>query len=266
MRREKDNRTVNRRTGKWVRFLWGLGGLLVGAYLAAGISLFLLIWTEDDFGTEMTVMSCFAPLLLLLGIIGGAAVALRLQQNLLNARAMGASRWHSIRVVISILLAIVPTVVALNYIANEHVRMPTDRELLANFEHHNKEFAQLATMASQDKKLEGVSQGHTIPADLASAGIFPARLQDYNRLLAATGVPVGFHTTMNPNGYQFRAWEVSGFMASTSKGYMYCETPPDHIQSSLDDGIRSSGSLDNVAEAHRHITGKWYLFYHDDPD
>lgn len=140
----------------------------------------------------------------------------------------------------------------------KHATPPSDRDLIANFQHHRAAFSELITMARADKGLTSVGDGWTNPNDLLAGGVLQSHVDQYRRLFKVAGLQscsMGDHQDVD-----LGVWGIGSALDSdTLKGYAYLAKPPANVLNILDDcqpDDRRSGF-----EAYRHIEGNWYLYY-----
>jgi len=151
------------------------------------------------------------------------------------------------------------SVAAPQILLQKHTTPPSDQELLANFQRHRPALNQLLLMAQADKGLSSVSDGWTVPDNLATAGVSQGRVDHYHQLLKIAGL----QDCSADEGHQdvtLTAWGIGDALSSDEmKGYAFLVKPPQTALNTLD----SSQPEDHRfgVEVYRHIQGNWYLFY-----
>lgn len=151
------------------------------------------------------------------------------------------------------------SVAAPQILLQKHTTPPSDQELIANFQRHQPAFDQLLLMAQADKGLSSVSDGWTVPDDLATAGVSQGRVDRYHELFKVTGLQSCI-TDERHRDVSLCAWGIGSALDSdTLKGYAYLAKPPANVLNILDDCQPDDHRFS--VEAYRHIQGDWYLFY-----
>jgi hypothetical protein len=204
-----------------------------------------------------------AAVSLIAGGIAGAISATRVAKRLGEPTTATERRSRRI-LVLSLLLGIPSTFVAVVWIGRAAMKPPSDAAMLRHFERHEATFAALAQMATADNGLDRVDENWTMPADTNSVGVSTERLGVYRRLLSQAGTPRGFQVSKSHDGFDFFYWLVgSAISDDTDKGFAYRTTPPPSTVQTLDD-IRTDSREPFIA--YRHIHGSWYLYYEYTPD
>lgn len=129
-----------------------------------------------------------------------------------------------------------------------------DAVLIQNFQRHRGEFEELRTMLERDSHIHRIDDNWSDPTNLSDE-----ILAKYREMFAKLGIPRGFYNRRNPLRIELiassRGWATSGSM----KGYEYRETKPESLEDSLDKF--HDGTVPHWTQAHRHIEGKWYLYF-----
>lgn len=141
---------------------------------------------------------------------------------------------------------------------------PSDVAMTANLMANRATFDRLLAMIQEDRGLLRVDVDWTDPADPEQAGISPARIAEYRRLMQAIGVTRGFSADEKRHGIHFIAWASGLSTRGRSKAYVWSSTgkfEDAQVASSLDETWRDGG---RHVWAYRHLDGPWYLYLRRD--
>jgi hypothetical protein len=248
-----------------VKILLRIIGAVIGAAfgLLASVALIRLL-SGGNIVEEGFLFLPAAPVGLLTGAIAGAITATRIAKRLGKKSISDAERVGKRRIILTLVLGIPTSFIAVAWIAKEAVAPPSDAAMLRHFERHAATLDKLVEMVSADKGLDRVDQTWTMPADTKSIGVSSERLADYRRLLRDAGTPRGFQISQGHDGIDFFFWlRGSAISDDTDKGFAYRTTRPTNTLQSLDNiQVNSRDAL----IAYRYIRGNWYLYYQFIPD
>jgi len=238
-------------------------GAILGAPLGLVVALLVILLISGNNFFAAAFMSVYgAPIGALLGFIAGGISAPRVL-NYIRANDQ-AGRIRAKRLV-SVIGGVVATTAAVVGLLALMLRVdntpPSDRELLSNFDRHEKTFNQLIEMVKADKELTRVDTDWTNPREPETIGVTAYRITAYRRMLADARVPRGFQTQGFLIEVDFFYWMIGSAISSDiTKGYAYIEGPAFNVVDSLD-GYKPKPRADDVIKVYRHIRGNWYLFY-----
>jgi hypothetical protein len=138
--------------------------------------------------------------------------------------------------------------------------VPSDDELIANFETRRQEFSTLLGMMEGDRELMSIGFRSTDPSRLA-AGVTAKRIARYRQLMRTAGIAEGMHRERGDLGgtIWFTVVYTGGVLSSDERGYVHSKKAPSPLADSLD------GDAAVARYAFRHIVGGWYLFRWIDP-
>ena len=127
--------------------------------------------------------------------------------------------------------------------------------MIEHFSRNEREFMQLAEMFQEDRDLLWLcADGRDVWPNERTKPT-PERFQRYTALFESTGVKFGLSRRFLADGQiWFRYWAVRG-MGNLEKGYAIVPSPPKPLVDSLDEPQQPT--------AYRHLSGNWYLYYHD---
>jgi hypothetical protein len=136
---------------------------------------------------------------------------------------------------------------------------PADNQLIANFKQHRSEIATLMDMMRADKVIRRVDDTWTDPADPSKAGVSPARIAEYRRILKDVGYPRGFYFNPESGSVVLVAWAIGLGVSGASKSFMY--DPPNLVPLVEDlDAYHPQPGQGQVL-AFRRVDDHWYLEY-----
>ena len=240
-------------------FLSCLLGAVLWAVVGAAAAVLFVAFRSDgnDFGDAFAAIG-LVPFGLVLGAIVGVVLTLKV-------RGYAADHWEGRQakrktslIVTSFILAAPLFVTMMLWEQQQLRRPPSDRQLLSNFQRHQKEFDTLARMTQADKDLRRVDYNWTDPGDPQAVGVSATRIRVYRRLLDDVRCHRGFNSYQD-HGTEFQYWgHGSAISDDEDKGYAYLTVPPKQVLNSLDDCQPDEA---NVVQAYCHITGCWYLYY-----
>ena len=130
----------------------------------------------------------------------------------------------------------------------------------STFNKHEAAFNRLVSMIKEDSPVDYVTSDkasapspNTVP-NTVDVELPKERQNEYRILFKRLGVR--YMSRWYNGRITMEAWENNNFVSSESKSYIYTESPPSPLVSSLEE---SSSTMD-VSE-YKHIRGNWYLHY-----
>ena len=157
----------------------------------------------------------------------------------------------------------------------EKTHHPKDSELIANFQVHQEEFAELLQMFEEDKSLGRVSFDFTRLANFfekcesqnswngKNIDISEGRLLEYKKLFSELKLEAGIEGYCEKDEIYFHASTIGLAVSGSSKGYVFMLKKPmsENVVESLDD-YKPNGKESTLG--YKHIEGNWYLYYYAD--
>ncbi|MGO8670250.1 MAG: hypothetical protein ACLQVD_02615 [Capsulimonadaceae bacterium] len=249
---------VSRRRKVWlclVALAWGIAGAVVGPIAGE-----LIVFSVTMHGVDPNLvyrlpeidwdLACAAsPVLFFL-----AAVSLRVRHQRLDE----VSRRHSVLMYLAGVVLVVVTIFLDVTVIPYHPEGLSDSSMISHFQQHRAVFERLEQMAEHDPDLDYESDE---PVDWDNTvGASPGRLAVYRTLLNQIG---GDEDISGGSEVDIQYWSceygLPYFGSLLTKGYAWCEKPPDGLVTLPLDNPNFD---ENDHRYYRHIDGKWYLYYY----
>jgi hypothetical protein len=146
--------------------------------------------------------------------------------------------------------------------------LPSDEELMNNFEEHHAEFQYLVSLIQEDytKGVYRVASDFTFPEDaLDIVGI--SRIQQYRDIFRELDLKTGFY--VGENGIEFMFDSIGISISGASKGYVYSEKEvKNYFKENNGYSLEPVESIDNFDppndysyKIYQKIADNWYLYY-----
>ena len=131
---------------------------------------------------------------------------------------------------------------------------PSDSQMEQTLNKHEAEFNRLVSMFKEDSALESVSpdKAYSSAQKKVEVELPKERMQEYRSLFKRLGL--SYMSRGHDGSITMEAWTKSSFASSERKSYIYTESPPPSLDSSLD-GLGKTWE----GFAYKHVKGNWYL-------
>ena len=242
-----------------VGFLVGALGFALGVVAGLSTLVLLLVATQGggSLGLAFGVLLGGLPAVAIGGVVG-VFLSLRILRHIRNSPVSSRGRRRQIAFAVTAACCIMALPGLASMSCSNSLDPPSDANMIANFDAHEKALSRVVEMAAKDKKLIRVDDDWTDPHEPADIGIAPERIDEYRSLMAGANVPRGFQADPDSKEVAFMYWGI-GCVATDEleKGYAYLAKPPANVSSRLD-GINLEGTSRQVV--YRSIRGHWYLY------